>query len=181
MSNVRLKVMFMDYLNLSWVAIKWFVAFWVLSVILRFFLPSHIQESFERMDLFFLERIAAIPVFLSSLWFFSATVLYFLGNFTVLLLLGFGVFMLSYSIYLHIGNVEFTFEWWYRLAIQLVEEKAAWSGATMIVGATVAIANMWKLNLDKKQYFEKREKERREEYEERKKKASEQSKYRLPG
>jgi len=89
--------------------------------------------------------------------------------------------MLSYSIYLHTTSIEFTFEWWYQLATKLVEQKAAWSGATMIVGATVAIANMWKLNLDKKQYFEKREKERREQYEEQRKKSAEQSKRIFPG
>lgn len=160
----------MKYLEWGWFALTWFFALWAMSYFVRFFLPDHIQEHLERMDLFLLERITAIPVFLSNLWFLAATILYFLGNFAVLLLLGFGVFMLSYSVHLHLTNIEFTFEWWYQLAKQLVEEKAAWSGATMIVGATVAIAHMWKLNLDKKQYFEKREKERREQYEERRKK-----------
>lgn len=166
----------MAYLERGWFVLKWFFALWAMSHLVRFFFPRHIQENFERMDLFLLGRITAIPVFLSNLWFLAATILYFLGNFAVLLLLGFGVFMLSYSVNLHLTNIEFTFEWWYQLAKQLVEEKAAWSGATMIVGATVAIAHMWKLNLDKKQYFEKREKERHEQYEERRKKELERLK-----
>lgn len=160
----------MEYLEWGWFVLKWLLFLWALSYFVRFFLPHHIQEGLGYMDLFFLERITAIPIFLSNLWFFAATILYFLGNFTVLLLLAFGVFMLSYSVQLHLTHIEFTFEWWYQLAKQLVDEKAAWSGATMIVGATVAIAHMWKLNLDKKQYFEKIEKEHREQYEERKKK-----------
>jgi hypothetical protein len=76
----------------------------------------------------------------------------------------FGLFILSYSIHLHLANIEFTFVWWYQLGKQLVDEKTAWSGATMIVGATVAMAHMWKLNQDRKQYLEKRERDRRERY-----------------
>ena len=159
----------MEYLEWAWFTVKWFFALWALSYFVRFFLPYHTQETLERMDLFLLERITAIPVFLSNTWLFAATILYFLGNFAVLLLLFFGLFMISYSIYLHFTEVQSTFEWWYRLAITLVDEKAAWSGATMVVGATVAVGHMWKLNLDRKQYYEKREKERHQRYEEKRK------------
>jgi hypothetical protein len=154
----------MEYLDWIWIALKWALCVWGFSFILRIFLPESIQEIFRSIDLFLLEKISAIPVLLSNIWLVVATVLYFVGNFTVLVLLAFGVFMLIYSIRLHLVNFEYTFDWLYQLSKQLVEEKAAWSGATMIVGATVAVAHMWKLTLDRKQYFEKKEKERREEY-----------------
>jgi len=168
----------MKYVEWTFFALQGFIVFWSLSFILRFFLPEHIRDALERMDLFLLEAISSIPVLLSNTWFFAATILYFLGNFAVLLLLVFGLFMLGFSIQQNLGDVEFTWAWWFQLSSRLVEEKTAWSGATMIVGTTAAIGHMWKLNLDKKQYFEKIEKERQEKYEERRKRESERAKKR---
>ena len=87
-----------------------------------------------------------------------------------------GIFMLGYSIFLHVNQIELSFESVYGLTKFLADEKAAWSGATIIVAATVAIGHMWKLNLDKRQYFEKREKELLAEYEARRQKERERRK-----
>ncbi|HXU93294.1 MAG TPA: hypothetical protein VFP33_06505 [Gallionella sp.] len=149
---------------------------WILSFLVRPFVSYEKQEALRGVDEFIAEQINSIPIRLSNLWIFVGTILYFVGNFTVLLLLALGVLMLGYSIYLHSSQVELSFESIYNLAKLLVEEKAAWSGATTIVAATVAIGHMWKLNLDKRQYFEKREKELREEYEARRQKELERRK-----
>ncbi|NLY12417.1 MAG: hypothetical protein GXZ10_02235 [Gammaproteobacteria bacterium] len=154
----------MAYLYWGWVTFKVLLGLWLLSFLIRFFLSYEKQELLREIDEFVLAKIIAIPVVLSNLWVFSGTILYFIGNFTVLLLLAFGIFMLGYSVFLNAHEVEFTFESIYSMAKTLVEDKAAWSGATIIVAATVAVGHMWKLNLDKRQYFEKREKELREEY-----------------
>lgn len=155
----------MAYLHWGWIIFKVLLGLWLLSFLVRHFLSYEKQELLRAIDGFVLERIIAVPVGLSNLWIFAGTILYFIGNFTVLLLLAFGIFMLGYSILLHAHEAEFSFESIYRLAKMLVEDKAAWSGATIIVAATVAVGHMWKLNLDKRQYFEKREKDLREEYE----------------
>ena len=149
----------MIYLEWGWFAIKWLFFLWMLSYFIRFFLPSELSEKFERMDEFLFGNIAALPVLLSNIWFFVATILYFIGNFSALLLLALGAFMVGYSVFLHWAQFQPTAEGVYQLANLLVDEKAAWSGATMLIAATVAVGHMWKLNLDKKQYFEKKEQE----------------------
>lgn len=168
----------MIYLEWGWVLLRIILVLWILSFLVRHFVSYEKQEALRGVDEFMVEQIYSIPVRLSNLWLFVGTILYFVGNFTVLLLLALGVFVLGYSIYLHSSQVEFSFESIYSLAKLLVEEKAAWSGATTIVAATVAIGHMWKLNLEKRQYFEKREKELREEYEARRQKEIEQRKTR---
>lgn len=155
----------MAYLNLGWIILQIFSGLWILSLLTRSFVSHDKQEALRVVDEWIAEQINSIPIRLSNLWLFVGTILYFVGNFTVLLLLALGVFMLGYSIFLHANQIEFSFESIYKLARLLVEEKTAWSGATTIVATTVAIGHMWKLNLDKRQYFEKRQKELREEYE----------------
>lgn len=149
----------MIYLEWVWSAIKCLFTLWALSYLIRWFLPSEVQEMLGRMDEFLFGNIAAIPVLLSNIWFFAATILYFIGNFSALVLLAFGAFMVGYSIHLQWAQFQPTADGLYQLAKLLVEEKAAWSGATMLIAATVAIGHMWKLNFDKKQYFEKKEQE----------------------
>lgn len=149
----------MIYFEWGWVAVKWLFTFWVLSYFVRWFLPSEIREKLNQMDEFLFGNIAAIPILLSNIWFFTATILYFIGNFSALLLLALGAFMVGYSVHLQWDQFQPTADGVYQLAKLLVEEKAAWSGATMLIGATVAVGHMWKLNFDRKQYFEKKEKE----------------------
>lgn len=149
----------MVYLEWGWFAVKWLFTLWVLSYFIRWFLSSEIQEMLGRMDEFLFGNIAAIPILLSNIWFFTATILYFIGNFSALILLALGAFMVGYSVHLQWAQFQPTAEGVYQLAKLLVEEKAAWSGATMLIAATVAVGHMWKLNLDRKQYFEKREQE----------------------
>lgn len=160
----------MIYLEWCWTLFQVLLGLWLFSVLVRPFVSYEKQEALRSVDVFVARVVNAIPITLSNLWLFTGTILYFVGNFTVLLLLALGIFMLGYCVYIHADAVEFTFESIYNLARLLVEEKAAWSGATTIVAATVAIGHMWKLNLDKRQYYEKREKELREEYLARRKK-----------
>jgi hypothetical protein len=149
----------MEYIEWGWFAIKCFFGIWVLSYFVRIFLPSVIAEKLEQLDYFIFGNIAAIPVLLSNIWFFTATILYFLGNFSALVLIAFGMFMVGYSVHLQWAEFQPTVEGLYKLAKVLVDEKAAWSGATVLIAATVAVGHMWKLNLDRKQYFEKKERE----------------------
>jgi hypothetical protein len=155
----------MVYLEWGLDIIQVLFVLWFLSFLVRPFVSYEKQELFREIDEFVVEQINSIPVILSNLWIFAGTILYFIGNFAVLFLLVMGVFMLGYSIFQHAHEIEFTFESTYKLATLLVEEKTAWTSATTIVATTVAIGHMWKLNLDKRQYFEKYEKDRREEYE----------------
>ncbi|AMK76928.1 MULTISPECIES: hypothetical protein [Methylomonas] len=174
--NIYLYEVHMIYLEWGFVLIKVLLGLWIISFLIRPFVSYEIQEFFRNMDEFIVEQISSIPIWLSNLWLFAGTILYFIGNFTVLLLLTLGVFMLGYSIFLHAQEVDCSLESVYNLAKSLVEEKTAWSGATTIVASTVAIGHMWKLNLDKRQYFEKREKELHEKYEARRNKERERSK-----
>lgn len=140
------------------------IALWVLSFLIRLIRPET-SDFFSRTDQMIADAITSIPYALSNIWFATASVLYFVGNFSVLILLAFGVFLVGYSVLLHWPQVQFSADGLYQLARLLVDERAAWSGATILVAATVAIGHMWKLNLDKKQYYEKRMKELREERE----------------
>lgn len=149
----------MEYIEWGWFAIKCFFGIWTISYFVRIFLPSGIADKLERLDYFIFGNIVAIPVLLSNIWFFTATILYFLGNFSALVLIAFGMFMVGYSVHLQLAAFQPTAEGLYKLAKVLVEEKTAWSGATVLIAATVAVGHMWKLNLDRKQYFEKKEQE----------------------
>lgn len=149
----------MAYIEWGWFAIKCFFAIWALSYFARIFLPSGIAEKLEQLDYFIFGNIVAIPVLLSNIWFFAATILYFIGNFSALVLIALGIFMVGYSVHLQWAVFQPTADGVYQLAKQLVEEKAAWSGVTVLIAATVAVGHMWKLNLDRKQYFEKKEQE----------------------
>lgn len=164
----------MDYLHWALIIFKFLLGLWLLSFLIRPFVSYEKKDLLRGIDEFLLGKISTVPVGLSNLWIFAGAILYFIGNFAVLLLLAFGIFMLGYSVFLHAHEVEFTFESIYRLAKMLVEDKAAWSGATIIVAATVAVGHMWKLNLDKRQYFERREKELHEEYKARRQRELEQ-------
>ncbi|WP_116135853.1 hypothetical protein [Trinickia diaoshuihuensis] len=155
----------MVYLEWCWVALKWFIPLWTALHIICWFLPSEVSARLEVVDNFLLERLVSIPVFLSNVWLVSAQICYFVGNFFALILIAFGAVIVGYSVYLKRETLQFTFEGAYQLAEQLAGDKVAWSGATMLIAATVAICNMWKLNLDRKQYFEKQEKELREQIE----------------
>ncbi|TKC91721.1 hypothetical protein FAZ69_04575 [Trinickia terrae] len=149
----------MELLGWCWVAVKVLVPLWLASHIIRWFLPSEVADRLEIVDNFILARIASIPVFLSNAWLVSAQICYYVGNFFAVVLIAFGAVIVGYSIYLQRETLQFSFAGAYQLAGQLAGDKVAWSGATMLIAATVAICNMWKLNLDRKQYFEKQEKE----------------------
>ena len=155
----------MVYLEWCWVTLKWLLPLWATLRVICWFLPDEVSERFEIAENFVLEKLAAIPVFLSNVWLVSAQICYFVGNFFALFLIAFGAVIVGYSVYLKRGTLQFTFEGAYQLAEQLAGDKVAWSGATLLIASTVAICNMWKLNLDKKQYFEKQEKELREKIE----------------
>ncbi|KVO99334.1 hypothetical protein WL21_01335 [Burkholderia ubonensis] len=159
----------MEFVGWCWIGIKAFMVIWLASHIIRLFLPSGVFEWLESVDDFVLGRIASIPIFLQNLWLVSAEILYFVGNFFALSLIIFGAFLVSYSVCLRWASLQFTSDGLYVLAQHLADDKVAWSGATMLIAATVAICNMWKLNLDRKQYFEKKEKEARERIESRRK------------
>ncbi|MFM0362031.1 hypothetical protein [Paraburkholderia sediminicola] len=155
----------MVFLGWCWFGIKAFIVLWLASHIIRLFLPSEVSEWLESADDFVIERIISVPIFLSNLWVVSAEILYFVGNFFALSLIVFGAFLVSYSVYLRWASIEFTLDGLYVLAQHLADDKVIWSGATMLIAATVAICNMWKLNLDRKQYYEKKEREAREKLE----------------
>lgn len=142
---------------------------WIISFLIRPFVSYDKQEMFGRIDLFIAEQLNAIPVRLSNLWSLVSAILYFVGNFSVLVLLVLGIFMLGYTGYLHAGDVSLSFRSIYSLASALAGDKVAWSGATIVVATTVAIGHMGKLSLDKRQYFEKRQQELLAENERRKK------------
>lgn len=144
------------------VLFKVFFILWFIAHAVCLFLPRTTPDWLESVDDFVLSRFASIPVLLTNAWLVAAQICYFIGNFFALVLISFGAFIVSYSVYLKQATLQFTFDGAYQLAEQLAGDKVAWSGATMLVAATVAICNMWKLNLDRKQYFEKREKEFRE-------------------
>lgn len=146
----------MAYLEWGWFVVQVFFILWALSYFIRWFFSSEIQESLNRMDEFLLGNIIAIPILLSNIWLFAATILYFVGNMAALALLAFGAFMVGYTIHLHWGQFQPTADGLYQLAQLLVDEKTAWSGATILIAATVAVGHMWKLNLDRKQYYEKK-------------------------
>ncbi|WP_202754149.1 hypothetical protein [Burkholderia cenocepacia] len=145
--------------------LKWLLPLLTALHVICWFLPSEVSERFEMAESFVLEKLAAIPVFLSNVWLVLAHICYFVGNFFALVLIAFGAVIVGYSVYLRRETLQFTFEATYRLAEQLAGDRVAWSGATLLIAATVAICNMWKLNLDRKQYFEKQEKELREKIE----------------
>lgn len=149
----------MIYLAWAWKALPWLIGLWLLSNILKPFLPSRFADKIEIMNISLLGKIVVIPILLYRIWFFTATILYFIGNFSALVLLALGAFMVGYSINLHLGNFQPTAEGLYLLSKQLIDEKAVWSGITILIAATVAIGHMWKLNLDRKKYFEDKERE----------------------
>ncbi|WP_315979781.1 hypothetical protein [Aliamphritea spongicola] len=144
------------YLEWAWVLFKVMLGIWIISFVARPFVSSEDQEKLRMVDIFIADKINSIPIKLLNLWLLIGTVLYFIGNFTVLILLSLGVFMFGYSVFLHADLIELNLESIYNLAKLLVNEKVTWSSATIIVATTVAIGHMWKLNLDKRQYFEKK-------------------------
>ena len=145
----------MVFLGWCWFGIKAFIVLWLASHIIRLFLPSEVSEWLESADDFVIERIISVPIFLSNLWVVSAEILYFVGNFFALSLIVFGAFLVSYSVYLRWASIELTLDGLYVLAQHLADDKVIWSGATMLIAATVACSGQVNLDTRKGEYLKK--------------------------
>lgn len=76
----------------------------------------------------------------------------------------FGLALFTYSIYNALSLEAVNEVSLYNLAKNIINDKTTWAAATTIIATTVAIGHMGKLNLDKRLYFEKKQKEWQDEY-----------------
>ncbi len=146
----------MEILDLIRVFFTFISSAWIVCFLLVSFLGNDHQRSFFwSINEWAIDWITyKLPMLLTNIWMILATILHFIGNFTVLLLLCGSIFALGRSIFNYGEEFNLSGESIYTLIKFLTDDKVAVYAATSIVALTVAIGHMLKWNLEKRKYYQ---------------------------
>ncbi|WPN55791.1 hypothetical protein [Pseudomonas sp. P9_31] len=147
------------------ISVKVIVSIWLISYLLRPFLPHWYNNVAEVIGYRLLGAILVVPAFTKRAWIVSSSIMYYLGMFSILGLLIAGAFLFGYTLLLELG-VSFPELWpCYFILGKVAQNKTAWAGATTVIATTVAIGHMWNLRINSTKFYEEMKKFAREERE----------------
>ncbi|VVN32032.1 hypothetical protein PS662_04932 [Pseudomonas fluorescens] len=156
------------------VSVKVTVTVWLVSYLLRPFLPCWYNNTAEIIGYRLLGVIFAVPAFARNVWIVSSSIMYYFGMFSILGLLLAGAFLFGYTLLMELG-INIAGLWPYYLVLsKIAQNKTAWAGATTVIATTVAIGHMWNLRITTTKFYEEMKKFAREEREAREKRSKEQ-------